>query len=482
MLIAGLVVALLCLLVLLGMPVLVSLAASVAVYLAVSGGWALSLPQQIIGGMNDFVLLALPLFILAGNIMNAGGITRRLVEFAIALVGFMRGGLAHVNVATSVMFGGMIGTSVADLAGTGSVLIPSMKEQKYPAPFAAALSATSSGIGPLIPPSSPMILYSAVTGTSLGALFLAGLIPGLLLALMLMGIVAWLARRHGWTPMGRFSMREILRTGLRAILPLGMPAIILGGFVFGVFTPTEAGAFAVAYALLLAGPVYRRLDLRGLYRVATNAATITGEVMLIVGLSTALGWALSNAKVPFVLAEMVDALVIFDSITLRILALLMLAIVAGMISGSPDPGDHADHLAHAPDLQYRPRALRGADRDRRRDRTGHPARRHRARRRQRDCEGGPGARHAGEHALPAGALRVPDPDRAASGIGDLVAAHARSVTRLCDFVPPGGQGRYKALTSHLEMIVCSSRTGAPSGVRVRCFPQVAVVAALVGRG
>ena len=331
MLIAGLVVALLCLLVLLGMPVLVSLAASVAVYLAVSGGWALSLPQQIIGGMNDFVLLALPLFILAGNIMNAGGITRRLVEFAIALVGFMRGGLAHVNVATSVMFGGMIGTSVADLAGTGSVLIPSMKEQKYPAPFAAALSATSSGIGPLIPPSSPMILYSAVTGTSLGALFLAGLIPGLLLALMLMGIVAWLARRHGWTPMGRFSMREILRTGLRAILPLGMPAIILGGFVFGVFTPTEAGAFAVAYALLLAGPVYRRLDLRGLYRVATNAATITGEVMLIVGLSTALGWALSNAKVPFALAEMVDALVIFDSIALRILALLILAIVAGMI-------------------------------------------------------------------------------------------------------------------------------------------------------
>lgn len=331
MLVAGLAVALLCVLVLAGLPVLVSLATSVAVYLAVTGGWGLSLPQQIISGMNDFVLLALPLFIFAGGIMNAGGITKRLVEFAVALVGFMRGGLAHVNVATSVMFGGMIGTSVADLAGTGSVLIPSMKEQRYPAPFAAALSASSSGIGPLIPPSSPMILYSAVTGTSLGALFLAGLIPGLLLGLTLMGIVAWLARRHGWTPMGRFSMRKVLRTGSRAVLPFGMPAIILGGLVFGVFTPTEAGAFAVAYALLLAGPVYHQLDWRGLYRVAANAAAITGEVMLIVGLSTALGWALSNAKVPYGLAEAVDALVIFDSVTLRICVLLILAILAGMI-------------------------------------------------------------------------------------------------------------------------------------------------------
>ena len=331
MLVAALVVLLLCLLVMAGMPVLVSLAASVAIYLLVSGGWGLSLPQQVISGMNDFVLLALPLFILAGGIMNAGGITKRLVEFAVALVGFMRGGLAHVNVATSIMFGGMIGTSVADLAGTGSVLIPSMKEQRYPGTFAAALSASSSGIGPLIPPSSPMILYSVVTGTSLGALFLAGLIPGLLLGVSQMCIVAWLARRHGWTSMGRLSLREILRTGARAVLAFGLPVIILGGLVFGIFTPTEAGAFAVVYALLLAGPVYRRLDWRGLYRVAANSATLTGEVMLVVGLSTALGWALSNAKIPQGLAEVIDTLVFFDSVILRIFVLLLLAILAGMI-------------------------------------------------------------------------------------------------------------------------------------------------------
>ncbi len=331
MVIAGIAVAVLCVLVILGMPILLSLAVSIVVHLSLTGGWPMSIPQQVIGGMNDFILLALPLFILAGGIMNAGGITARLVDFAVSLVGFMRGGLGHVNVVTSVMFGGMIGTSVADLAGTGSVIIPAMKEQKYPADFSAALSASSSGIGPLIPPSTPMILYSAVTGTSLGALFLAGLIPGLILALILMLVVAYLARRHGWRPMGAFSISAVLRSGTRALLAFGMPVIILGGLVFGIFTPTEAGAFAVAYALLLAGPLYRRLTWRALYHVTVQAAMMTGEVMLIVGLSTALGWALSNAQVPMVLAAAIDTIVIFDSETLRIVAMVVLAILAGMI-------------------------------------------------------------------------------------------------------------------------------------------------------
>lgn len=331
MIIAGVAIAILCILVILGMPILISLAGAIIIYLSITGGWPMSLPQQMIGGMNDFILLAMPLFILAGGIMNAGDITARLVDFAVSLVGFMRGGLGHVNVVTSIMFGGMIGTSVADLAGTGSVIIPAMKEQKYPADFSAALSASSSGIGPLIPPSSPMILYSAATGTSLGALFLAGLIPGLILGLILMLVVAYLARRNGWQRMGAFSMMAVLRNGRRALLPLGLPVIILGGLVFGVFTPTEAGAFAVAYALLLAGPLYRRLTLRGLYRVAVDAAILTGEIMLIVGLSTALGWALSNARVPLILAGAIDTIVIMDSQTLRIMAMVALAILAGMI-------------------------------------------------------------------------------------------------------------------------------------------------------
>ena len=331
MLIGAAIFGLLCLLVVLGVPILVALAAAVIAYLLVIGGWPLALPQQMILGMDDFVLLALPLFILAGGIMNAGGISGRLFAFAVAVVGHLRGGLAHVNVATSMMFGGMIGTSVADLAGTGSVVMPALKRQGYPADFTAALSASSSGIGPLIPPSSPMILYSAVTGTSLGALFLAGLIPGILMGAVLMAIVALIARRRGWEPAGPFDLALVARTGRDAILPFGMPAIILGGLVFGVFTPSEAGAFAVAYALLLSMGVYRALDLRALYRVMVNAAVLTGEIMLIVGLSVALGWALSLHKVPLALAAWIDTLVVVDSVVLKTLALLVLALLAGMI-------------------------------------------------------------------------------------------------------------------------------------------------------
>lgn len=321
----------LCALAIMGFPIIVALAASVLVFLTVSGGWMLAMPQQTLTGLSDPILVTLPLFILAGGIMNAGGIADRLFAFAGALLGWMRGGLAHVNVGVSLMFGGMIGTSVADLAGSGSVIIPKMKQAGYPGPFSAALTATSSGIGVLVPPSSPMILYSAVTGTSLGAMFLAGALPGLLMALVLMLTVGLLARKHGWKPAQGFAWGELIRTGRAAILPLGMPALILGGLVFGLFTPSEAGAFAVAYALFLSMGIYRSLDLRGLYRVAVDAAVLTGEVLMVVGLSTALGWALSQARVPMALAELMQLMFPFENDVLQILVLLLLALVAGMV-------------------------------------------------------------------------------------------------------------------------------------------------------
>ena len=243
----------------------------------------------------------------------------------------MRAGLAQVNVVTSMFFGGMIGSSTADLAGTGSIIIPAMKKAGYPADFSAAVTASSAGIGPMIPPSSPMILYSAVTGTSLGALFLAGLIPGILLGLSQMAIVAWWARKHGWQPDGVFSWLQCLRSGGRSVLSFGLPVIIVGGLVIGVFTPTEASAFAAAYAIFLSCVVYRALSLRDLYRVFGNAVQLTGELLLIVSLSFALGWGLSNAHVPEVLARGIDALVIVDSQFLRVLSLVLLAILAGMI-------------------------------------------------------------------------------------------------------------------------------------------------------
>ena len=328
---AGVAILVLCGLLMLRVPMLVSVAGASFLNFYLSGAWALTLPQTIMSGLGRFVLIALPLFVLAGGLMNAGGISGRLFEFARAIVGSLRGGLAHVNVVTSMFFGGMIGSSTADLAGTGSIVIPAMKENKYPADFAAALTASSAGIGPLIPPSSPMILYSAVTGVSLGALFLAGVIPGLLLALSQMLIVAYLARKRGWLPYAAFSLHEVWRTGKRAVLSFGLPLIIVGGLVVGLFTPSEAGAFAVVYAMFLAIFVHRVLTLRGLYRVFVNAVQLSGELLIIVGLSFALGAGLTNAHVPEFLVQLIDLVVVYDSEFLKILALVSLAIVAGMI-------------------------------------------------------------------------------------------------------------------------------------------------------
>jgi tripartite ATP-independent transporter DctM subunit len=321
----------LCGLLVLGVPMVVALITAVALDLWLTGAWASTLPQMMVSGMSRFVLLALPLFVLAGGLMNAGGISERLFDFANALVGWMRAGLAQVNVVTSIFFGGMIGSSTADLAGTGSIIIPAMKKAGYPADFSAAVTASTAGVGPMIPPSSPMILYSAVTGTSLGALFLAGLIPGILLGLSQMAIVAWWAKKYGWQVDGVFSWGECLRTGTRSVLSFGLPVIIVGGLVIGVFTPTEASAFAAAYAIFLSCVVYRALSLRDLYRVFANAVQLTGELLLIVSLSFALGWGLSNAHVPEILARGIDALVVVDSQFLRVLSLVFLAILAGMI-------------------------------------------------------------------------------------------------------------------------------------------------------
>ena len=328
---AGVSILLLCALLVLRIPMLVAVAAAVFFNYFFSNAWMMTMPQTMMSGLGRFVLIALPLFVLAGGLMNAGGISGRLFEFARAIVGSLRGGLAHVNVVTSMFFGGMIGSSTADLAGTGSIVIPEMEKNGYPKDFSAALTASSAGIGPMIPPSSPMILYSAVTGVSLGALFLAGLIPGLLLALSQMLIVAYLARRRGWLPYAVFSLDEVWRTARRAFLSFGMPLIIVGGLVIGVFTPTEAGAFAVVYALILAMFVHRALDVKGLYRVLVNAVQMSGELLIIVGLSFALGAGLTNAHVPEFLVKMIDVIVVTDSEYFRILALVVLAIIAGMI-------------------------------------------------------------------------------------------------------------------------------------------------------
>ncbi len=314
----------------LGVPMVAGLLCSVALILFLSGQWGLTMPQTMIFGMSSFTMMALPLFVFAGALMNSGGISARLFNFARSLVGWMKGGLAQVDVLTSIFFGGMVGSSSADLAATGSVIIPAMKREGYSGAFAAAVGSSSAGIGPLIPPSSPAILYAAVTGTSLSALFLAGLIPGLLLGLTFMITVGVLARKHGYPTFAKFSFAEIKRAGLAASLAFGLPGLIIGGLIFGAFTPSEAGAFGAVYAGLLSVVFYRSLNWAGFYKATVSAVQMTGELLIVVALSVALGNALSAAHVPQALAGLIDVLAIGDSMFMRLVALMILAIIAGM--------------------------------------------------------------------------------------------------------------------------------------------------------
>ena len=318
-------------LLLLGTPLIIAMASGVALYATIGGSWMLQYPQQVTDGMSSFVLLAMPLFILAGVVMNAGGIADRVFTFARAIFGALPGGLAQVDVSTSLFFGGMVGTSVADLAGTGSTLIPQMKKHGYPGPYAAAVTASSSGIGPLIPPSSPMILYAAATGTSLGALFLAGVIPGLILTVVLMVVVAVQAKRNGWGEKIPFSWTEVWRTFRGSFLAFGVPILVLLGLTLGLFTPTESGAFAVVYAIVISSMVFRSLGPRRLYRCLVEAAVLTGEVMLIVGVSVALGAVLAMAGLPKALTDFATLIVPGNAQLGYVVVLAITAILAGML-------------------------------------------------------------------------------------------------------------------------------------------------------
>lgn len=318
-------------LLLLGTPLIIAMAGGVALYATLGGSWMMQYPQQVTDGMSSFVLLAMPLFILAGVVMNAGGIAERVFAFARSLFGSLPGGLAQVNVSTSLFFGGMVGTSVADLAGTGSTIIPQMRKHGYPGSYAAAVTASSSGIGPLIPPSSPMILYAAATGTSLGALFLAGIIPGLILTAVLMVVVAVQAKRNGWGEKIPFSWAEVWRTGRGSILAFGVPVLVVLGLVLGLFTPTESGAFAVVYAIVISSLLMRSLGMRKLYRCLVEAAVLTGEVMLIVGVSVALGAVLAMAGLPKALTDFATMIVPGDVQMGYVVVLAITAILAGML-------------------------------------------------------------------------------------------------------------------------------------------------------
>ncbi|BAS26660.1 TRAP transporter large permease [Limnochorda pilosa] len=286
-----------------GVPIAFVIGLSSVLFFLVQGRVPLAIVvQRLFSATDSFQLMAIPLFILAGALMNAGGLSQRLVELSRVLVGWLRGGLAQISVVTSIFFSGISGAAAADASAVGSIMLPAMERAGYRKAFGAAVVAGSSLIGPIIPPSIPMILYGVSAGASISALFLAGAIPGLLLGLAQMGVAYAVAVRDGYPRERRATLVELaagVRGGLLAAL---MPAIILGGILGGVFTPTEAAAVAVLYALVVGGLVYRELSVRDLPRILWETAITTGVVMLMIGTTDSLGWIMAAERIPQQLA------------------------------------------------------------------------------------------------------------------------------------------------------------------------------------
>lgn len=284
----------------LGLPIGVAMISAAIVYLGASGQDMSIAAEQVLNGLNgSYVLLAVPLFIFSAGLMNAGSLTDRLLRFCDLLVGRFRGGLGHVNIVQSVIFAGMSGSAVADAAGSGKVQIDMMtKGGVYPPSYAAAITAVTAVIGPIIPPSIPMVLYALVADASIGYLFLGGVIPGLLMALAQMGINSWMAHRNNWPIAEKVPLREVPRLTAEALPALLMPVILLGGIYGGVMTPTEAAAVAAAYAWLIAAVFYRSLTLRQTWNAIVASARSTAAIGMLIAGALALNYVITSENVP----------------------------------------------------------------------------------------------------------------------------------------------------------------------------------------
>ncbi len=284
-------------------PIAFALGISTLAYVLVAGYPLIIIPLKMYSGIDMFVLLSIPGFILAGNLMNACGMTDRIIRFCNNLIGHVRGGLSLANIGASMIFSGISGTAISDTASIGSVMIPAMKKEGYEADFACAVTSSSSTIGPIIPPSLPMIIAGSLTGLSIGRLFLAGAIPGVILAIGLMSVSYMISRRRNHPKQEKASWRERGRGLVHAFWALMMTFIILFGIIGGFFTPTEASVVAVLYALFIGLLVYRTLSWKSLAGVMTNSAGTTASLMVLVGFANLFGWILVSEQVPQSLAE-----------------------------------------------------------------------------------------------------------------------------------------------------------------------------------
>lgn len=295
---------------LLRMPIGFSMLMSGVAYLITKGQDLGLVAEQVSNGLyNSYVLLAVPLFVFAANLMNAGTVSERIFDFCRILVGRMRGGLAQVDILVSVIFSGMSGSAIADAAGPGLVTIRQMlKKPEYTRGFAGAVVVASATLGPIIPPSIPMVIYALVSGASVGALFLGGVVPGLLMTVLMMGVVHVIATQRNMPREAPIPMREWPRILFRGALPLSMPIVLLGGIYSGAFTPTEAAAVAALHALLLSTVVYRALTWRSFWDVVMESTRASAVITIILAGSFILNYAFTAEQVPQQMAAWVDSM------------------------------------------------------------------------------------------------------------------------------------------------------------------------------
>ncbi|WP_062745867.1 TRAP transporter large permease [Shouchella tritolerans] len=284
--------------------------------------------QTMLSGVESFILLAVPLFILAANIMNQGQISERLIQLAVSMVGHIRGGLAQANIVVSMFFGGISGSAQADTAGVGKILIPSMMKEGYGKSTAVGTTAASSTMGLLIPPSIPMVVYGSVTSVSVGQMFVGGIIPGLLMGVAMMALVAFVSHRQNYPRHERVKLAEIGRQFLKCVPPLLTPLIILGGIIGGFVTPTEAAIIACLYALILAMFVYKTIKWRDIPEILFDTIRLSSLTLFALATASALGRLFSYYRVPDTIAEFFDST--FSSASLFLLAVILLFLFVGM--------------------------------------------------------------------------------------------------------------------------------------------------------
>ena len=318
-----------------GAPISLSMIVSAVVYLAVKRQDLGLAAEQIIQGLYDsFVLLAVPLFIVAADIMNAGTISERLLKFCIAIVGRFRGGLGHVNIVANMIFAGMSGSAVADAAGLGKIIIAMMtRDGRYTPGYAAAITAAASTIGPIIPPSIPMVLYALISDASIGYLFLGGILPGFLMGLVLMVMNASAARRRNFPVEKSVPLDQLPQLTFRATPALLMPVILLYGIYGGVTTPTEAAAVAAAYALLLAALFYRAISWRSLYQVLSSSARASSSIGLVIGGALIFNYIVASENIPTAMATALQG-INFSPLAFLVLVNIILLLLGCILDAS----------------------------------------------------------------------------------------------------------------------------------------------------